>query len=63
MDGRKFIDNDGKPLDSRYREAEGLQLELPLPTPAQQQPRTEVEEGSCPYHQVFVYECHYCNPR
>lgn len=63
MSGQKYIDNDGQPLDSRYREAEGLQLELPLPETPQQQPRTEVQDGSCPYHKTFVYECPYCNPR
>lgn len=49
------------PLDERFRNAE--QYALDLPPPAQEQPQTEMQEGSCPYHRTFVYECSYCNPR
>lgn len=49
------------PLDERYRQAE--QYALVLDAPTRQQPTAEIEDGSCPYHKAFHYECHYCNPR
>lgn len=49
------------PLDERFRIAEQYALDLPPPTPAQ--PKTTVDDGSCPYHRAFVYECRYCNPQ
>jgi hypothetical protein len=49
------------PLDERFRNAE--QYSLDLDPPKREQPATEIEEGSCPYHRAFVYECHYCNPK
>lgn len=54
-------DQEMLPLDERFRKAEQFTLDLQMPRKAQ--PRTEAEDGSCPYHQTFVYECHYCNPR
>lgn len=48
------------PLDKRFRQAEQYSLDLP---PARQQPAAEAQEGSCPYHRAFHYECRYCNPR
>lgn len=54
-------DQPNLPLDERFREAE--QYALDLPPPARPQPRTEIEDGACPYHTAFVYECRFCNPR
>ncbi len=49
------------PLDERFRQAEQFSLDLEPAKP--QQPATEMQEDSCPYHRAFVYECPYCNPR
>jgi len=54
-------DQPNLPLDERFRQAEQYSLDL-QPTGAQQ-PATEVQDGTCPYHKAFVYECRYCNPR
>lgn len=54
-------DQPNLPLDERFRQAE--QYALDFDTPTRQQPPTEVQEGSCPYHKAFHYECPYCNPR
>ena len=49
------------PLDERFRQAE--QFALDLEPPRREQPATEVKEGGCPYHKIFVYGCPYCDPR
>jgi hypothetical protein len=49
------------PLDERFRQAE--QYSLDLEPEKTEQPSTEVQAGSCPYHVAFTYECPYCNPR
>jgi hypothetical protein len=49
------------PLDERFRQAE--QYSLDFESPRREQPATEIETGSCPYHRAFVYTCRFCNPR